>query len=53
MERRAKLLGLDRPDKKEITGGAGSPLKVETSDLAELEALIAVTEEAVDASPDE
>ncbi|MFE7395222.1 hypothetical protein [Streptomyces sp. NPDC057557] len=53
MERRAKLLGLDRPEKKEITGSAGGPLKVETADLAELEALIAVTEEAADASPDE
>ncbi|MEW1719761.1 hypothetical protein [Streptomyces sp. NPDC093109] len=46
MERRARLLGLDRPAKTEITGAAGGPLQVEAVDLAELEALIAVTEGA-------
>ncbi|GAA1353704.1 hypothetical protein [Streptomyces beijiangensis] len=50
MERRARLLGLDRPAKTEITGTGGGPIQVETTDLAELEALIAVTEESAHGS---
>lgn len=30
MERRAKLLGLDAPDKKEVTGADGAPLTAPT-----------------------
>ncbi|GAA3371255.1 hypothetical protein GCM10020367_21180 [Streptomyces sannanensis] len=46
MERRAKLLGLDQPARTEVTGAEGGPLQIETADLAELEALIAITENA-------
>ncbi|MFJ4413005.1 hypothetical protein [Streptomyces sp. NPDC088925] len=46
MERRARLLGLDAPERREITGAEGGPVHVEHADLADLEALIDVTEEA-------
>ncbi|MEU2590812.1 hypothetical protein ABZ649_04500 [Streptomyces albidoflavus] len=52
MERRARLLGLDRPEKREITGPEGNPVQIEHTDLADLEALIAVTEEAARGSGD-
>ncbi|MER5985738.1 hypothetical protein [Streptomyces sp. NPDC001787] len=53
MERRARLLGLDRPEKREITGAQGGSLHVEHADLAALEALIDVTEEAARGTGDE
>ncbi|MFJ7422761.1 hypothetical protein ACIQXD_29780 [Streptomyces uncialis] len=52
MERRAKLLGLDRPEKTEITGAQGGPLHIETADLSALEALIDITEEAARGTAD-
>ncbi|WP_333746007.1 hypothetical protein [Streptomyces sp. IBSBF 2950] len=49
IDRRAKLLGLDRPARTEITGADGGPLQIEAVDLAELERLITLTD---DAAPD-
>ncbi|MFC8570678.1 hypothetical protein ACFUIW_33475 [Streptomyces sp. NPDC057245] len=43
IDRRARLLGLDRPARTEITGADGGPLQVEAVDLAELERLITLT----------
>lgn len=40
IDRRARLLGLDRPARTEITGADGGPLQIEAVDLAELERLI-------------
>ncbi|MFJ2752665.1 hypothetical protein [Streptomyces sp. NPDC087297] len=44
IDRRARLLGLDRPARTEITGADGGPLQVEAVDLAELERLITLTD---------
>ncbi|MEU2453929.1 hypothetical protein ABZ605_28100 [Streptomyces sp. NPDC012765] len=46
IDRRARLLGLDRPARTEITGADGGPLQVEAVDLAELERLITLTDTA-------
>jgi hypothetical protein len=40
IDRRCRLLGLDKPVRTELTGADGGPLQVETVDLAELESLI-------------
>jgi hypothetical protein len=45
IDRRCRLLGLDKPARAEITGADGGPLQVETVDLAELEALITLIDE--------
>ncbi|MDX3165849.1 hypothetical protein PV516_18865 [Streptomyces scabiei] len=45
IDRRARLLGLDRPIRTEITGADGGPLQVEAVDLAELERLITLTDD--------
>ncbi|MDX3205153.1 MULTISPECIES: hypothetical protein [Streptomyces] len=50
MERRAKYVPVEISQRLEVTGADGGPLHVETADLAELEALIAVTEEAAHGS---
>ncbi|MER5302291.1 hypothetical protein ABT039_22915 [Streptomyces lasiicapitis] len=44
IDRRARLLGLDRPARTEITGADGGPLQVEAVDVAELERLITMTD---------
>ncbi|MFI1100280.1 hypothetical protein [Streptomyces melanogenes] len=44
MERRARLLGLDMPTRTELAGPQGGPLQIENTTLAELDALIALTE---------
>lgn len=46
MERRARLLGLDRPVKTELTGADGGAIEFTNTSLDELEALIGITEEA-------
>ncbi|MFF3493709.1 hypothetical protein ACFYWS_20420 [Streptomyces sp. NPDC002795] len=46
MERRARLLGLDQPGRTELTGAGGAPIEIATTALDELEALIAISEEA-------
>jgi hypothetical protein len=47
MERRARLLGLDRPQKTELTGADGAAIEITTTTaLDELEALIGISEEA-------
>ena len=47
MERRARLLGLDRPARTEVTGAEGGALRVEAVALDELDAMITATERAV------
>lgn len=42
-ERRAKLNGLDAPEKTEVTGAEGGPLAVSTADPDKVAALIAAT----------
>jgi hypothetical protein len=46
MERRARLLGLDRPVRAEVTGADGTAIEITTAALDELEALIGISEEA-------
>ncbi|MFJ8430480.1 hypothetical protein ACIQ9P_04150 [Kitasatospora sp. NPDC094019] len=48
MERRARLLGLDRPIRAEITGGDGGPIEVADATADELAALIALTDPAAE-----
>ncbi|MFF4409825.1 hypothetical protein [Streptomyces sp. NPDC001404] len=44
IDRRARLLGLDKPARTELTGADGGPLQVEAVDFAELERLITLTD---------
>jgi hypothetical protein len=46
MERRARLLGLDRPVRTEVTGADGAAIEITNVALDELEALIGISEEA-------
>ncbi|WP_329167221.1 hypothetical protein OHB49_44065 (plasmid) [Streptomyces sp. NBC_01717] len=46
MERRARLLGLDRRNKTEVTGADGAAIEITNVTLDELEALIGIAEEA-------
>jgi hypothetical protein len=46
MERRAKYLPLELAARMEVTGHGGGPIEVATTTLDELEAMIAVTEDA-------
>lgn len=46
MERRARLLGLDRPVRTEVTGADGAAIEITNVALDELEALIGIAEEA-------